>query len=44
MNAVFIGIVFVAYLVGGYHQWSWAGSVTACPRWPPASTIQNPAV
>jgi spore maturation protein SpmA len=23
MNVVFIGIVFVAFLVGGYHQWSW---------------------
>jgi len=23
MNAVFLGIVFVAFIVGGYHQWQW---------------------
>ena len=28
MNTVFIGIVVVAFLVGGYREWSWVpGSV-----------------
>ena len=26
MNAVFFAIVLVAFLVGGYHQWSWVPS------------------
>ena len=26
MNAVFFTIVLVAFLVGGYHQWSWVPS------------------
>ena len=39
MNAVFFAIVLVAFLVGGYHQWSWvhcqveADGRFWCPVW-----------